>query len=86
MSLKLQVAFVALVQHYLFIYFSLVIKKEGNQQEHMGNIFCHSIVLLFFYIFFFIGHFFPVSNLSKRGLSHTSNPLLQPKDSEKILW
>lgn len=86
MSLKLQIAFVALVQHYLFIYFSLVIKKEGNQQEHMGNMFCHSYSPSLFLYFFFIGHFFPVSNLSKRGLSHTSNPLLQPKDSEKILW
>lgn len=70
MSLKLQIAFVALVQHYLFIYFSLVIRKEGNQQEYIGNIFCHSYSPSLSLHFFFIGHFFPVSSLSKRGLSY----------------
>lgn len=66
MSLKLQIAFVALVQNYLFIRFSLVIRKEGDQQECMGNIFRRSYSPSLSLHFCFIGCSLPVSNLSKK--------------------
>lgn len=61
-------------------------RKEGNQRESTGNIFCHSYSPAFSLLFLsFIEWSFPVVSVRKRELSssHTRNPLLQPKDSER---